>query len=181
MRKTALVCLYFSLFFAWPSFGQENSESWEWYASLNFSIRQGVAEMAGLYAPKEPLIFIKELFAGFKETRKEQNTFATIKLRIVNNEGLMEKIISEYTNFKGCRHQCFIQEREINFFFPLDGSFLFGVEERTKNDKVSIPAVSKTEKKTPGAPKTPGFKEQERANSANSEKPIFSREEQPVP
>lgn len=185
MKKAVFISLCFFVFcafFAPRAFGQnDRSDSWEWYESQSFCFRQAIAEMAGFYAPKEPLIFIKELFSGFQKIGEEQNTFTTLKLRIVNNEGMVEKIISEYTTFKGYRHQCYIQKRGINFFFPSDGSFLFGVEEKTENDRVSTPAVSKTEKKKPAEPKVSNFKERERTGSTDSKKPNFSREEETVP
>ena len=183
MKKASFVSLWFFVFCAFltPQASGQN-DSWEWYESQTFCLRQAIAEMAGLYAPKEPLTFIKELFAGFQKTEEEQNTFATLKLRIVNNEGLVEEIISEYTNFKGYHHRCFIQKREINFFFPSNRSFIFGIEEKGEKEKIAVPSLKK-EKTTP-EPKAPGFKKQERTDSAKSEKPTFSRfsrEEQPVP
>lgn len=188
MKKATFVSLWFFVFCAFsilPTYGQNGrTDSWEWYESQTFCLRQAIAEMAGFYAPKEPLRFIDELFKGFQKTNEEQNIFPALKLRVVNNEGMAENIISEYANFKGYQHQCRIQKREITFFFPLDGNFLFGVEERSKNDQVSAPAVSKIRKKEIAAPKTekvPSFKERERAGSTDPKNPGFSREEQPVP
>lgn len=185
MKTAAFVPLWLFIlfFFSIPQASEIKTGYWEWYENQDFYLRQGIAEMAGIYSPGDPVKFIEELYAGFKKAGREQGVFSDIKLRVLNNDGLVEKIIFQPAKIAGWKHRCVINKKEIIFFFPLAGNFVFGIEEKMENSGSLTPSFKTKGMETSSVSETQSRKPEEKREivPAYSSKPRFSNDEQPVP
>ncbi len=173
--KIFLLCLFiilFGLVFICRKSAGADPKFWIWYQEQNLAIRQGIAEMAKPYK-NDAVKFVEYLFLGIRTINTRQPViYKNLKLKVMENDGLVERISLRPRQITGWRYRYFIADKELTFFFPKDRSFFFGIE--MENKEISLPS----KKLSPAVENKPSETTGERGNQPQKKPPLSDKEQE---
>ncbi len=99
---------------------------------LPLSVQQGIVEVAQKYG--SPQQFMNEVFAGRNKARPVVYPTRTKFVWVVDNEGWPRQTYQP-GQIAGWEYTANVSGRQIIFFYPADGSFIFGIPARVPTQK----------------------------------------------